>query len=378
MSGSIFLHIGMPKTGTTSIQAFLHENRQKLRNCSLVVPTAAGQKNHSGLTLYALNDDNKDTLRRAHGLVTVPAVRRFRETLEEKLGKEAVNWKQEDTIVLTNEHMSLLREAEEFQRLKKLLAVGGDRQIRVVIYLRRQDLAYLSGYSQRIKNGAVVRWSELEERYDPTIWDYVSVLEGWRQAFGRENIIVRPFERSQMVGGDLIKDFLTAIGFGDFPIEGAVNKNESLDARSLEFLRRLNKWYPRFVDGRLNTHRRALVLAMEKLSTGPSIRMERESAIEFLKQYEECNRTVAREYLGRPDGKLFLDIPKDEAEQQPSLSIDEVIEISAKLWAAANKIDLAGEPDGKSAVGESPAKGKASQQKARRPKVGRTQEWNWF
>jgi len=372
MSSPVFLHIGMPKTGTSSIQAYLHQNRKALRDRGLVVPHAPGRKNHSKITLYAHTYRKGVTILQAHEVASHSAAEKFRESFLTEMKEEAAHWSANETVVFTGEHMSLLREPEEFDRLKKLLDVMGDRPVKIVVYLRRQDLFYLSGYSQRIKNGSTLPWSDLGENFDPSTFNYATMLEGWKSAFGKDSIIVRVFERGQMIGGDLLSDFMSVIGFADVPIAATVRKNESLDARTLEFLRRLNPWYPRFVEGRLNKDRRALVSAMEQLSEGPSLRMGRAAAVEFLAQYEESNRTVAREYLGRADGKLFLDDPKDESEAPPSLSLDDAMELSAKLWAVANAL----QPPPRTANQRDPEVPPLPEAKRRRTE--RARDWNWF
>lgn len=338
----IFLHIGMPKTGTSSIQSFLREKRQDLRERGIVVPKSLGRMNHTGLALYSLPDRSNETIRKAHGLAKLPSVLDFRKTLRAQLAQEAKDWNDNETIVLTSEHMSLLRTVDELERLKQLLALIGERPVRVVIYLRRQDLAYLSSYSQRVKNGNSLHWSDMAEVHDPAVWDYASLLDVWRSV--HENIIVRVFERGQMVAADAVRDFLSVVGCADFPVADVPRTNESLDARTMEFLRRLNKYFPRFIDGRMNKQRSALVAALEQISDGPSLRMDRDAAVRFLAQYEEGNARVAREYLGRTDGQLFLDRPSGEAEHPPNLSLDDAIEISSKLWAIGQHIDLPAEP----------------------------------
>jgi hypothetical protein len=340
VSKPVILHIGMPKTGTSSIQQYLHNNRSALRGRGFVVPTTPGRLNHESIALYALADASRATIRRRHELLSVAAVKRFRESFLTDLASEAAGWRDDETVILTNEHMSQLGEPEEFGRLQELLAILGRRPVRVVIYLRRQDLSCLSGYSQRIKTGGTLHWSELTGEIDRSVFDYEAILERWRSVFGKESLSVRVFERRQWVRGDLIWDFLSAVGCEEGPDLGkSVHKNESLDARSLEYLRRLNPWYPRFVDGRLNPRRQALVAAMQRIAEGPSLRMDRDLAEKFLDRYREGNARIAREYLGRSDGRLFLDMPSDEPAPAPALSIDDAMEISAKLWAVGQDLD---------------------------------------
>lgn len=337
----IFLHIGLPKTGTSSIQQYLRNNRAPMRRQGFVVPTTLGRLNHEHVTLHALADRDKSTVRRRHGLLSVEAVRTFREGLRAELAKEAAAWSLDEAVVVSGEHMSMLHKPEEFERLKELTAVmGASRPVRVVVYLRRQDLYCLSGYSQRIKAGAVLQWSELEKEIDRSEFDYEAMLARWSGSFGKESIDVRVFERGQWAGGELISDFMAALGCSIGPEFGkAIHKNASLDIRSLEFMRRLNRWYPRLVDGAPNPQRQKLVSAMHKISAGPPARMKPELAAKFLERYRDGNARVAREYLGRSDGRLFLVDPGDEHEQPPVLTLDDAVELSARLWAVASGLD---------------------------------------
>jgi hypothetical protein len=58
----IVLHIGMPKTGTTSIQFFLRDNRERLASLGVLFPKAAGQVRSERLGLSLLSD--ADVVRR--------------------------------------------------------------------------------------------------------------------------------------------------------------------------------------------------------------------------------------------------------------------------------------------------------------------------
>src|ERR1043165_5358722 len=56
MGTRAFLHIGVEKTGTTTIQAFMAKNRQALTKKGVLYPRAPGNENHVGLTIYAADN----------------------------------------------------------------------------------------------------------------------------------------------------------------------------------------------------------------------------------------------------------------------------------------------------------------------------------
>lgn len=336
MHKPIFLHIGTHKTGTSSIQHYLSKNAPALRRRGIVVPAAAGSVNHYNVPLFALSDEDLSPLRFNHSLVTPEAVVDFRNALLASIKAEAATWTEQEAIVLSSEHLMSLRDPGEFDRLKALLTTMGPRPVRIVIYLRRQDAYYVSAYAQHIKGGSTAPWLS-QESFDHLELDYGLTLARWESAFGRDSLCVRVFEGGQLTGGDAIADFMSVIGCDGLD-NFQVMKNVSLDARSTEFLRRINPWFPRFTENQPNLQRRALLHALTRLSTGPRLRLDRPSAMKLLAQYEESNARIAREYLGRADGRLFRESPPDQTEQPPALSIDEATEISSQLWSIANGI----------------------------------------
>lgn len=332
---TFYLHIGMPKTGTTTIQAFLERNRDLLASRGVIVPRATGSQNHRKLTAYALDDTELDHTRRMLGLLSAEQIAQFRRKLEKKLAAEAATWTAGSSVVVSGENMSQLRQPAELSRLRDLLEPYSTNPIRVVIYLRRQDLFYLSSYSQHIKAGGTRHWSELVGDAKKRLYDYTRFLKPWVEHFGEPNIVVRPFERSQFARQDLLSDFLSVIGL-DGELSGFVipeTQNQSLDAQTAEYLRLMNPRFPRYIDNAVNLSRRELVRAMEAISNGPKLRMAPEFAHSFLAQFSTSNAEVARRHLGRGDGVLFQEKPEEHGESAPQLSVEQAIAISARLWA---------------------------------------------
>ena len=264
-------------------------------------------------------------------------MRGFRESLLAALKADAAAWADDDTVILSSEHLIHLRSPEEFGRLKEVLAAMGPRPVRIVIYLRRQDAYYVSSYAQHVRGGSTANWRSAES-FENLVLDYRVLLDRWESAFGRESICVRVFERGQMAGNDAVADFMAFVGC---PLAGAVNVeiNVSLGARETEFLRRLNPRFPRFVDGQLNEQRRSLVQALTGISGGPPLRLDRQYALEIIARYRDSNAAIAAKYLGRTDGQLFYELPDDSPEQPPTLSVDEAVEIGARLWAFVHQRD---------------------------------------
>jgi|GEM_PF-6632034 hypothetical protein len=141
MKSEIILHIGLTKTGTSSIQRFLSERVELLYNRGLIYPQSGrarfGATAHHNLA-YELLDDSAEV----HGRF-LPERGGWADALAEidKTG----------TGIISTEALSKLDEPQ-IGRLKTVLA---GRSVRIVVYLRRQDLRLHSHYNQRARFGRV-------------------------------------------------------------------------------------------------------------------------------------------------------------------------------------------------------------------------------
>jgi hypothetical protein len=99
---------------------------------------------------------------------------------------------------------------------------------------------------------------------------------------GMDHLSVRTFEPRQMHDGDLLADFSFAVGFEQHKLlQRPPNQNQSLDVRSLEFLRRFNLNVPFLVDGQPNASRRPIAEAITAVSTSERLIPSAEAATAF-------------------------------------------------------------------------------------------------
>jgi hypothetical protein len=332
---TLYLHIGCGKTGSTSIQVFLEANDKLLREKGYVVPTSAGRRNHRRLTLYAQDDHVIDNLRRSKGYTTPEKVIKFRARFREEFLAEAATWPADATILMTSEQLSRLRTQTALERLKLLLDEISD-DIRIIVYFRRQDGMILSEYSQFIKGGKTTLLAdEIEAAKTRKQYNYFNTANLWARIFGIDKVIVRPFEREQMVGGDTVIDYLSIIKINDLsPFVRPKEQNHSLDSTLLEYLRQMNGHLPRWSRAGRNADRAGLAEYLEQMSDGAKLKLASAEAKAFVEHFSESNASLARTFLGRPDGQLFVGGYGNEDEVKPGpLTVDQVVEISARLYA---------------------------------------------
>jgi hypothetical protein len=308
----LVLHIGTGKTGTTSIQSFLHANRDRLADLGILYPRSPGTTRHARISLSVLPEESVQRAPAWHrqGFTTPPE---FQEEVHRGLRAELAGAGLPRAI-LSDEALFGAKPAG----LERLRGLTDDiaRSVRVVVYLRRQDDHVASRYQQVVKVGETRRLVERVRVLNLRgFYDYRAKLARWQQAIEPTAIVVRRFERDCFVAGSLHQDFLEAAGveapLGRFaPV---TQLNESLDAETVELLRILNLFrveHTGATAGQIDN--RALIGRLRAVSAdaGPTLTLPDELREAFMSRWEESNRAVAREYLADPSGELFRMPPK--------------------------------------------------------------------
>jgi hypothetical protein len=214
----LWLHVGPPKTGTTTIQAALRVHRRPLRRAGLLVPElraapgAAPGRHHHGFAKAALDPEMED-----HVAAEIAAIEDSPETIISSEWFCARGPGRADRL------------ARLAERLCKRYAV------RVIYYARPPVALATSQAQQSLKTGAR-RLEEVMAR--PRPYELRRHLTELAEAFGAAALVVRPFLPEAFRGGDLLEDFATVLGW-----PGALSKRaigERNQALSLDAARRLD------------------------------------------------------------------------------------------------------------------------------------------
>lgn len=332
----IYLHIGTIKTGTTSLQNFFHLNRSLLKTkYNIYYPTSPGLKNHTNLPLYAYDKNIKDIIQRKK-IINENALIAFRKKFKERFIKEIrPHIKRNTAILLSNEHLS--GRVQEVAEVKKLLSLFDefDVQFKAIIYLRRQDKMMLSTYSTWVKNGG--KWKINPKAYKNKRYDYVALLDLWAGILGKENLIVRPFEKSKLKNGDLYEDFCNLLNINSITNWQKPNReklNASLDQVQLQFLSAFNKYVPVTIDNKKNVLRGDIVKYLEESSSYTKLDLPYEEKQKIAAFFEKDNQLIASMYLPNKSQSLFDPIPEIEEEdlEEQKLTREKAIKIAAYLW----------------------------------------------
>ena len=295
----ITLHIGMGKTGTTVLQRFFWENRESLAERGIDYPVA-------GMAAHA------------HHLLSphIPDGMRDRWEYRNVYQWTAQMAESEHPQVLLSSELMISSTPAEIRHYFEV--VCRHFRPRVVVYLRRQDHMIASLYNQLVKSGrqkrplAAVLPTQIKQH------DYRHRLKPWEHVLGRDALLVRPYERQQLHGGDIRTDFMRHVF--DIEVDERFvmpdgDPNPGFPLEILEYKRCLN-WVVK--DRAL--HRQCNELLQEYLSraetpdvAGTSV-LGHDDRLAVLEALSESNARVARDYLGREDGQLFIE-PLPTAEE---------------------------------------------------------------
>ncbi len=306
---NLYIHIGRPKTGTTAIQKFLSRHRKELLEQGFLYPESGQYDDaHHGLAL-ALNHSPPDGVKH----FPVPDLASYVQALKSEISK--LN---PESVVLSSEFFSLLTAAAQDEAKKKLLELFDGFNVKIVTYFRNQVNFLESTYSQEIKNAAMTRslsFDEYEETYlKRKAIDYYWSANQWAKVFGKDAVIVRPFEKSQLTDGDVISDFASVVGISLNGISRQERRpvNVGLTCQRIDVLNRLSLLPLSKSEKHLvfsTIMEMAMLPSEERRYTFLSGEMKRKIA----RDYADSNKRLAVEFLNRDDGILFLESEEEVA-----------------------------------------------------------------
>lgn len=219
----VYIHIGMPKAGSTSIQNTLFLNREQLAKHGVGYLNLA--KNHSRIlyTLFGSERDKKREKRKRKGFHPVTkrvlglkqdAIETDAATLAHLFDRELAS-NTMPKFVLSGEGLYGFGR-ERAERLREHLSDHFDN-IRIIVYIR-DPLSWASSLAQNaIKNGhttlATIYNSETAGKgISSFLVEYRRNIEPYIDVFGRDFVDMRVFDRTRFADGDLLADFCSAIG----------------------------------------------------------------------------------------------------------------------------------------------------------------------
>lgn len=311
----LYIHIGTHKTGTTNLQTFFRDNRALLRKNGIVYPK-------SGRARMGAHHHLVSSIR-----IPIHPVFKPRRPFIEYI-KRLWNEVPEDSNCLISSE--IFNETINFSQLELFKTIA--KRVKIIVYLRRQDTFLESAYSFFLRGGGKMSFEYYRKHLS---LDYFDLCNKYGDVFGRENIIVRPYEKQQFHGDNIFTDFLNVLGLeltDDYRIPQK-NLNPSLSRDAFEYSYCINR-LP-LTKEEVFSFSEILLAFSGRLGKDaiflPHNIFSQKERIALMKEYLEGNTRVAHEYLDRSDGTLFykqlLESNKED-ELFKGLTDERVIEIT--------------------------------------------------
>lgn len=322
----LILHIGITKTGSTSLQEFFSLNREKLASLGYGYPAftmqyqASTDKNGTFI-LQCCREVSRDGMQEHSSLDKEENMSVLREAL-----------KNNEHVLLSEENFCKilpsigtgdlkLRQQSLYAKLSEILKGLGVRHVAFIVYLRPQWDHFISGWKHSVKIGQEslslrefcrTERNQFLNEYD-TLFDSIE-----RSVEIPHDIIVRRYDRERFENGDIFQDFCLAAGipWDDGFVIPEKEHNSSITYEAAEAMRP-------FTEAALAgiPHRRSLMFALaaklgaEYPEPRGAVPLTSKEINAINRRYEAGNRAVSDKYFnGEP---LFFDVPGPTLKPDP-------------------------------------------------------------
>lgn len=194
------LHIGLHKTGSSSIQDSMCGYEDDLNfYANLSEKGTLGYRNHSIPLVGLFKEDYKNYKTFVDHQISSSEIKKLRAYWHENFNLAfKKSQKEKKSIFLSGEEISNLK-TDEIQNMIDSISIY-KKDIKIIGYIREPVSYARSSFQQRLKSGT----SKLPEVFDQRIAQkcnkYINIL-------GKENVIIKEFNRNKLFNNDIIDDF---------------------------------------------------------------------------------------------------------------------------------------------------------------------------
>jgi hypothetical protein len=294
----LIIHIGVEKTGTTSIQDFLIKNEIVLNDSGFHILRLGLSANNRHMAAACMDLTKVDDFIISKNLTKKVVRQQFNKNTLEECRQKIMNLPSSiHTVIISSEHFhSRLTKHEEVSRLRDAFSDMFE-DIKVVMYLRDQGALIKSLYSTKLRGGYNKSFSDflIDCRSQDDYFDFHKLFCRWGNVFGESSIVCRIFSRERLVEGSIIKDFCDVVGIVNDKISfDAFHSNESFSEIGIILCLYLNSFISRFDGDRENKHHKRIIKRLSQRYSGSNRLMTQEQYNRVHAQYSESNSALGR------------------------------------------------------------------------------------
>lgn len=314
---TIHLHIGTHKTGTTSLQKFLSTNVDLLKKSDILYPKAGWYHYSQHLLAFHLRKATPNDIESISDTVW--------DDLYDEIKKSKLN-----NIILSSEIFALFNK-KQIETLKEKLL---NYDVKIYLYLRRQDEFFESIYNQQAKEWRNSRKEPISHFMNQMIklyphFNYFILVGNWIRVFEKDNVFIRPYNKE--ISSDTITDFTNLLNIDRDKFKNIKNENKSVSSKALEMVR-LSK----FIENDIELRKKVFVLANEVFpsSKNNTNSLNTEQKVKITNKFKKSNENLIENYFDV--GKKYLLSPPKETENNEILTKSDLLYVIISLMKKGN------------------------------------------
>lgn len=296
----LYIHVGAGKTGSTAIQEFLFLNEKRLDKEGISVSDIGKEYFGSAIFHHTLAGQIGFDINTKKELIS--------------LWNKILRTEKEITLITSEIFHSLVNHKNGIEYFLWIKRLFSKFKVNIIYYIRREDEWLQSAYIEWVKLGNVSngeRISDIVKKKRVSLPEQVLVFA---KIFGKDSIIVRPFEKEQLYGGNIFSDFLNIFGveLSDDYVLPEKNSNPSITSDALEFKRLYNtvcenRQEAKMLMKPLLSYSELVDSNSTKIFTKKNL-LSKEERDYILEPLLPLYSKIAKEFLNRDDGILFYDL----------------------------------------------------------------------
>jgi hypothetical protein len=193
---TLWIHVGIHKTGTTFLQNLLAEERH-------------------GLQAFSIWFD-KQSIELGEFLSQSSPLPESELAKQQQILRDRYEARAEEVIILSSEFFFGDPDVA-YQNIgavaRDLKALTSDFEVKIVACIRRQDDFIQSWYHQYVKRGGADGFPQYAQRVGLHRFRWDELLDSYEKQFGRENLRVLVYEKIARINESLINTFFNGLGF---------------------------------------------------------------------------------------------------------------------------------------------------------------------
>jgi len=211
----VWLHVGTPKTGTTSIQAFLKSQPGFLASSGYrLITCPRGKPNFKHLTLASLLPSRRPLIK-MRGMPSALGLPFMKWRVRRSIAKQ-ISESSSGQFIVSNESLSYLRHAGEIEALRSLFPA--ECRFSAILVLRDKQDFLASRRKQILKQKlpiSKVNGSSTYVEADSWLVDYDSVASAFSKIAGEVKVI--DYDLAMRTDNNIIPAFLATLGVRTIP-----------------------------------------------------------------------------------------------------------------------------------------------------------------